>query len=73
LELSRNEEAITYYDKALEIDPYDTLVLNNKGGALAALGRYEEAITYYDKVLAIDPDNEAAQDAKLFTLEQLHG
>jgi tetratricopeptide (TPR) repeat protein len=71
--LDRNEEAITYYDKALEIDPSDTLVLNNKGGALAALGRYEEAITYYDKVLVIDPDNEAAQDAKLFALEQLHG
>jgi tetratricopeptide (TPR) repeat protein len=48
------EEAITLYDKALEIDPNDVVALNNKGLALKNLSKYEEAITLYDKALEID-------------------
>ena len=49
------DEAIVYYDKALEIKPNDVDALNNKGLALYNLERYEEAITYYEKALEIDP------------------
>jgi len=49
--------AITYYDKALAIDPNYKEALNNKGNALAKQGNYDQAITYYDKALAIDPNN----------------
>jgi tetratricopeptide (TPR) repeat protein len=37
--LGRHEEAIPLYDKALAINPNDSITLNNKGLALAALGR----------------------------------
>lgn len=37
--LGRYEEAITYYDKALAIDPNYVDVLNNKGVSLDKLGR----------------------------------
>src|SRR2546425_6374597 len=50
-------EAITFYDKALEINSTDINVLYNKALALDYLGRLDEAITYYEKVLAIKPDD----------------
>ncbi len=49
--------AITYYDKALEINSTDINVLYNKALSLDNLGRLEEAITYYTKVLAIKPND----------------
>jgi tetratricopeptide (TPR) repeat protein len=42
--LGRREEAISYYDKVLAIEPGNMDALNNKGNALDNLGRYEEAI-----------------------------
>lgn len=50
------EEAITYYDKALVIEPNSIEALQNKGVALYNSGKYEEAVTYFDKVLTIDPN-----------------
>lgn len=57
------QEAITAFDKALEIDiaednkHYDKMAWKNKGLALANLGKFQEAITAYDKGLEIDPGN----------------
>ena len=53
--LGRFEEAIKYYDKALEIKPDSWIVLYNKGKALSDLGMYEDAILQYEKVLTIEP------------------
>ena len=53
--LGRFEEAIKYYDKALEIKPDSWIVLHNKGRALSDLGMYEAAILQYEKVLTIEP------------------
>ena len=50
------EEAIVYYDRALDIDPNHVNALYNKGVALGNLGRYQEAIEYYDRALAIEPN-----------------
>ena len=55
--LSKYQEAIEWYDKALKIDPNNILALNNKGLALSNLGKYQEAIEWYDKALKIDPNN----------------
>jgi len=38
---------MSYIDKALEIDPRNVIVLNNKGFSLNNLDRNEEAIRYY--------------------------
>jgi len=68
---NKYEEAITYYDKVLEIDPKDIDALNNKGDALYDLDRYNEAIQYYDKVLEIDPKDIDALEMKNTVLDEL--
>ena len=52
------DEAIEYYDKALERDPADVIALNNKAIILYYLQRYDEALQYYDNALAINPSDE---------------
>jgi tetratricopeptide (TPR) repeat protein len=56
--LNRNEEAINYYDRALEIDPEMLEALFNKGLLLYAEDKKEEALTWIDKALIIDPTNQ---------------
>ncbi len=53
--LHRSQEAVNYFDKALELNPNHVDAWNNKGVALANLGKHEEAIVYYDKALVIKP------------------
>jgi tetratricopeptide (TPR) repeat protein len=48
-------EAIPYFDKALAINPNNSLTLNNKGAALYGLGIYNESIAYFDKALSVNP------------------
>jgi tetratricopeptide (TPR) repeat protein len=54
----RSEEAIKYYDKAIEIAPYLADAWYNRGVALYNLGRYEEAIESYDRALEINPKDD---------------
>ena len=58
------EEAITYYDKALDTEPNSIEALQNKGVALYNSGKYKEAVTYFDKVLTFDPNNADALKVK---------
>ncbi|MBU7586053.1 MAG: tetratricopeptide repeat protein [Nostoc sp. TH1S01] len=50
------EDAITFYDKALSIQPDYHFAWNNRGNALRNLGRNEDALASYDKALSIQPD-----------------
>ena len=52
--LQKNDEAITYFDRLLDMNALDDYALINKGGALLALGKNDEAITYFDKVLSMN-------------------
>jgi tetratricopeptide (TPR) repeat protein len=62
--LGRYEEALSAYDKALELlnrtSPQDSenlaIYYTNKAITLDNLGRYEEAIQVYDQALTLDPD-----------------
>ena len=63
-ELNLHKEAISYYDKAIELNPYDDDTLLMKANALSDAGQYEEAILVYDKVMEINPDNEFAMENK---------
>ncbi|MGI0021549.1 MAG: tetratricopeptide repeat protein [Nitrososphaeraceae archaeon] len=65
------EEAITYYDKALSIDPSNLDALFSKGLSLDNLGRLDEAISYYDKVIEIDPTDIDALYNKGLALDNL--
>ncbi|MGK7909250.1 MAG: tetratricopeptide repeat protein [Synechococcus sp.] len=66
-----NQEAIRFYDKALEIKPNDHLAWSNRGIALDQLDRTEEAITSYDKALEFKPDSHEAWYNRGVTLGQL--
>ena len=65
-------DAITYYDKALQINSTDINVLYNKALALDSLGKHDEAISYYDKVLEIDPADIAALNKKNLTFNNVN-
>ena len=69
--LGRYEEALTAYDKAIEIDPQNATVWSNKGDVLHLFGRHEEALIAYDKALEIDPQNAEVWDNKGETLTEL--
>ena len=54
------DEAIAYYQKALQINPTFYMAYNNLGNALKAKGQFDEAIAYYQKALQINPHDSAA-------------
>ena len=51
----RADEAISLYQKAEKLDPYNVNVYNNLGIALVQQGRVDEAIPQFQKALEIDP------------------
>ena len=59
-DLGKYEEAIEWYDKALEIDSKYLHALIYKGLALKNLDKFEESIAWYDKALAIQPKDVSA-------------
>ena len=69
--LGKELEAITCYDKALEINPRYVSAWYNKGFSFASLGRELEAIACYDKALEIDPRYVAAWHNKGAVFEKL--
>ena len=50
------EDAISCYDKALEIDQNDPLALSNKGGALIEMKKYDDALPLLDKAIEMKPE-----------------
>jgi len=59
--LGEYEEAISYFDQVLEIEPNNLDALYNKGNNLSQLEKFEEAIPYYVKVLNLDPKKQIAK------------
>ncbi|MBF0466935.1 MAG: tetratricopeptide repeat protein [Nitrospirae bacterium] len=51
------QEALDYYEKAVELDPQNTLYLNEAGFMYDTLGQYQNAIEYYEQALKIDKKN----------------
>ncbi|MDE1813298.1 MAG: tetratricopeptide repeat protein [Thaumarchaeota archaeon] len=49
------ENALSYFDQAIMIQPSNPDLLNKKGIALRGLGRYDEAIECFNKSLQLDP------------------
>lgn len=54
--IGEERKALAYYQKALDEDVNDTLVLNNLGFTYSVLGEHEAAIPYFDAAIEIDPD-----------------
>ena len=51
------DQAILYFDKAIEMDPKNAQAYNARGTAYAARGQYVRAIYEHTKALEIDPKN----------------
>lgn len=64
LKTGRLEEAISYFDKALEINPRLLKTWAAKGLILEKLGQLEEALECFDRTLEIDQGHEDAWIAK---------
>jgi eukaryotic-like serine/threonine-protein kinase len=62
--LGKNQDAIEYFDRALEINPRDENALHNKGSALDQLGKYQDAIECYNRALQLNPKDENAWNSK---------
>jgi len=58
-------DAIYYFDKALEIEPENVGILNNKGSSLFLLEEHASALLVFDKVLEIDLGNRLANEMKV--------
>ncbi len=58
--LGQLDEALVWYDKALEADPQNTDAWNNKGACQHKLGRLEEAVQSFNRALECDKQNAAA-------------
>jgi tetratricopeptide (TPR) repeat protein len=55
--LEKYEEAIAYFDKAIELDPNFAEVWVNRGTAKGNLKRHKEAITDFDKAIELNPND----------------
>lgn len=70
--LGREQEALPWFDSALERLPGNTRILNNKAFSLSQLQRFAEAVAIYREVKTIDPGN-AMADWNLALLRLLAG
>lgn len=55
MDIQEPEEAITYYDEALQKDPNDLALIREVGKALVMTHDYNRAIKYYEQTLQDDP------------------
>lgn len=49
-------EALKYYDKAISLNPYDPVVLNNSGSVYFDMQNYDEALKRYQQAVKNKPD-----------------
>jgi lipoprotein NlpI len=55
---------LIYYNKILEKDTTDLMILNYKGIVLGKLGKYDEAIYCFNTILELDHNSIDAQKNK---------
>ena len=65
-------DALTLCNKALEMNPESSTLLDYKGEILYCLGDYEEALTYYNKALEIELDPTVFYDKGLVLKKLKH-
>ena len=70
-DLDKLEEALEWYDKAIELDPKYAVAYKSKGNTLYKLHKYEEALEWYDKAIALNPGYADAYYGKGHTLNLL--
>jgi tetratricopeptide (TPR) repeat protein len=58
--LENYEESLKAFDKALDKDPNNVRILNNKGEILYHVGMYHDSLLHFDKILQLEPGYEPA-------------
>lgn len=71
-EHAKYEDAISCFDKVIEIDPKNKWGLINKATALAELARYDESLEFCDKALEINPKAAWSWNTKGWALASLN-
>ena len=66
---NKNEEALEYFNKVLQISPHNYFALHFKGMVLSSQGKYQDALECYDKVLQINPNYTAVQGVRELALK----
>ena len=61
VEQHRNGDALTAYDRALEIRPDASVIWVAEGDIYSTMGNFEKAIACYDQALKTNPQDEQAQ------------
>src|SRR6516162_2691506 len=69
--LRRFAEALSAYERALELRPNGPAILNNRGATLFNLHLYDQAMEDFDAALAVQPDSVGALCNRGMTLEAL--
>lgn len=54
------EEALSYFEQALLLEPNNGEILNQKGAVLRSLGRYDDALECFNRALELDPADKTA-------------
>lgn len=70
-DLKKYPEAITSYEKAIQLDPQYARSMYSRGLILAELGRDREAIQSYDQALALYPNWSEVKQSKQKSLNKL--
>ncbi|MDD1749746.1 MAG: tetratricopeptide repeat protein [Methanothrix sp.] len=66
------DKAIKLYDQALELDPENPVIWNNKGTALVRERKYEDALEAYDRALELNSEYSEAMIGKGSALNRLN-
>lgn len=69
--MGQDESALDSYDRALEIQPDDAEVHNNRGNALGRLGRHRQALASFERALQLQPDYAEAHNGRGSSLQEL--
>lgn len=56
LQLGKYDEALSWYEKVLQVQPSSTVALSNIGGILQIQGKLDDASKNYQKAIAINPE-----------------
>ncbi|RCJ17780.1 protein kinase [Nostoc minutum NIES-26] len=70
-ELQRYQDALTAYQKAVDVRPDYAQGWNGQAKTLSALKRYKEALSAYDKAIQIQPEYVEAWSGRGFALQSL--
>lgn len=54
------DDALSYFEQALVLEPKNHDIWNQKGVALRSLGRYDDALECFNRALELDPADRTA-------------